>query len=178
MDTLINQIVNQLEIDQEHAQRAIGAILAFCRKQAGEDFDFDGFLSKLPGSVGLLQTSAPSPTDGNAVPNTSRGSSSEVFSVIGILVWFITAFGIMDVIKSLARKFLGEGAVKMLESAGDGAELASILNKLGIDQDQGAKMLAMFVDYAKLKAGPVMIDKLMESIPALQAAIRSSKKEE
>jgi hypothetical protein len=50
----------------------------------------------------------------------------------------------MDVFKSLVRKFLGEGAVKMLESA---------MNKLGIDQDQGAKMLAMFVDYAKLKAG-------------------------
>jgi hypothetical protein len=70
MDTLINEIVNQLGIDQEHAQRAIGAILAFCRKQAGEDFDFDESHSKLPGSAGLLQTSAPSPTDSNGVPTT------------------------------------------------------------------------------------------------------------
>jgi hypothetical protein len=162
MDTLINQIVNQLDLDPSQAKTAIGAILRFCRTQAAEvdNFDFDAFLTKLPGSESLLQT------EKNYDVTTQQQSNAVL--IIGLLTWFLKAFGIMEILKTLLTRFFGDSAVKLLDSAGDGAELASVFRNLGINREQGTKMVAMFVDYAKLKAGPVVIDKLLESIPALQ----------
>jgi len=161
MDTLINQIVNQLDLDPSQAKSAIGAILRFCRTQAVDNnFDFDAFLTKLPGSESLLQT------EKNYDVTTQQ--QSNVVLIIGLLTWFLKAFGIMEILKTLLTRFFGDSAVKLLDSAGDGAELASVFRSLGMNREQGTKMVAMFVDYAKLKAGPVVIDKLLESIPALQ----------
>jgi hypothetical protein len=66
----------------------------------------------------------------------------------------------------------------MLESAGDGAELVDLLNKLGLSTDQGKSMVNMLVEFMRGKLGPEVVDKLKDQIPAVKAFLASTKKDE
>jgi hypothetical protein len=85
---------------------------------------------------------------------------------------------VLDLLKKLLSTFFGDNAMQMIGTLQDGAELSAVLNKLGIDNEKGVKIVAMLVEFMKEKISPATVEQLSEKVPALKAFLRESKKEE
>lgn len=174
MDELVSKVVGQLGLDEKQAKQAFGALLAFIKTHVGDDFDFSGLLAKIPGAETTLRDAE---ADDN-VPTSGTKAGPNSLSIVGIVTWFLETLGVMDILKKLLSTFFGENAVQMLDSAKDGAELVTVMDKLGITKEQGIKMAKMLVDLVKYNVGPETVDKLAAQVPALRALLGDTKKDE
>jgi nucleoid DNA-binding protein len=177
MDELIKQVVEKLGLDQEVVNKAIGAVLKFMKDHAGKDIDFaNEILNKLPGAETLVKDAdKPLPPESAPRANSEGGGAT---SLLMAIINFIFNSPIMDIIKKLLGMVFGEGAVKMIDSAGGGVEVAGIMNKLGISQEQGTQIVSMLISFMKNKVGADTVDKIISEIPAVKAFLNSSKKDE
>jgi hypothetical protein len=176
MDKLIKKVVDQLGLDEEITRKALGALLIFLKSHVGEDFDFSEILTKLEGAEALIKSAEeePLPEDNNA--RGAQGGSTFLSLIVMVL-----KSPLMAPILAILKQFLGvfmPSVLPMLESAGDGAELVDLLNKLGLSTDQGKSMVNMLVEFMRGKLGPEVVDKLEDQIPAVKAFLASTKKDE
>jgi flagellar biosynthesis component FlhA len=87
--------------------------------------------------------------------------------------------GVLELIKKFLTPFLGVSTVKQLiDSVEDGAELAIILQNLGISREQGVQMVKMLVDFLKETVSPETVQKITEQVPAIKVFMGEAKKEE
>lgn len=172
-DKLVKQAIDKIGLDETQAKQALGALLSFCKNQAG-DFDFDGMMKKIPGMTEVFEDAKAS----RDVPTDGGNGGSIQYTVIGILTYFFKTFGLLDILKNLLAPFLGENGVRMLEGGADSLELAGILEKLGVSKEQGTKLVKMLVDFVKKHVGGDTVDNLVKSVPVLQTIMAEEKKEE
>lgn len=104
--------------------------------------------------------------------------SGGAFGILGLIVTLLKIFGVLEILKRLLSTFFGDGAVKMLDTVTDGAELTAVLSSFGIEPEQGAKMIKMLIDYMKEKVSPEKVEELAEMVPSLKAFLDDTKKEE
>ena len=174
MDELIRLVVDRLGLDENVTRKAIGAVLAFLKDQVGEDFDFSKITSQLQGAESLMNDSEAQ----TAAREGVETKSSKPTGIIGLILSIMKAFGVLEILKKLLATFFGESAVKMIESVSEGAELAVVLNKLGISQEQGATIVKMIVNFMKDKIDPETVEKLTEQVPALKALVGQAEAQE
>ena len=176
MDELTRLISARLGLEEGVVRKATGALLRFLDEQSGSGFDFNKILSSLPGAEGLMKDEEAE----QAVRSAPRASGpSGIFGLVFHLIFsLLQAFGVIAILKKLLTNVFGENAAKMIDTFSDGAQLAAVLGKLGIDHQQGLKMVRMVVDYMKEKVDPETIDKLTEQVPAVKAFLDEEKKEE
>lgn len=156
-------------------RKAVGAVLAFLKDQvANKNFDFNKILEQLQGAQEIMEDSEAQEA-ARAGPASATGGYT---GITGLIYMIFKAFGVFEILKKLLSTFFGENAVQMIDAVKDGAELSAVLSKLGIDQEQGAKMVQMLVDFLKEKVSPETVEQLSESVPALKAFLGESKKEE
>ena len=175
MDELIVLVAGKLGLDEAVVKQAIGAVLKFLKERSSDSFDFDAILSKLPGAADLM-------SDGKVKAAVREGEKeakkSAPSGIIGLVFALLKVFGVLAILKQLLSTYFGESAVKLLESVEDGAELTAVMRQLGIDRDQGIKVVRMVMDFMKDKVDSNTIEKLTEQIPGLKAVLTESKKDE
>jgi len=176
MDVLIPKVSQQLGLDEAVVRKALGAVLAFLNEQVKKkDFDFSKILSHLQGAEQLMR-------DADAQEAAAKGTATEQqkgpTGIVGLIFTLLKAFGVIAILKKLLSTFFGENAVKLIDTIEDGAELAVVMEKLGIDHDQGVKIVKMLVDFMKQKVSPETVEQLADSVPALKAFVGETKKEE
>jgi hypothetical protein len=173
MDELIKQVITKLDLDEEVTRKAIGQVLAFLKKNVGDDFDFSTILSKLQGADSLIaKANEPLPDGKRAEP-----ASPAAGVILQLITWLLSAVPVLDILKKILVVLFGASAVQMIDSAGDGAELIGKLNGLGITKEQGTKVVTMLISFMKQKLGPEVVDDLTEKIPALKAFLDTTKKD-
>jgi uncharacterized protein (DUF2267 family) len=175
MDQLILLIVDKLGMDEDVVKHAIGAVLKFLKERSSGSFDFDAILSKLPGAADLMKDDKARAAVQEGEQQAKKSGPS---AIIGLVFSLLKVFGVLAILKQLLSTFFGESAVRLLESVEDGAELTAVMRKLGINRDQGIKVVRMVMDFIKDKVDSDTIDKLTEQIPALKAILTESKKDE
>jgi uncharacterized protein (DUF2267 family) len=175
MDELIVLVVGKLGLDEVVVKQAIGAVLKFLKERSPDSLDFDAILSKLPGAANLMR-------DDKAKAAVQEGEQQAKKSgpsgIIALVLSLLKVFGVLAILKQLLSTFFGESAVKLLDSIEDGAELTAVMRQLGINRDQGIKVVRMVMDFMKDKVDSDTIEKLTEQIPGLKAILAESKKEE
>jgi len=176
MDELIRLVVDNHGLDEGVTRKAIGTVLAFLKDHVGEDFDFSKITSQLDGAETLMNDAEAQTAAREGVETKSSGLSG----IIGLIVSLMKTFGVLEVLKKILSTFFGDSAVKMIESVSDGAELAAILNKFGISQEQGIKIVKIMVNFTKDKIDPETVEQLAEHVPAVKAFLggEGSKKED
>lgn len=193
MDELITSVCSQVGVDEAVAKQAIGAILCFLKEQVADTkFDFDKVTSKLKGAIDLMNEAPKTKeeakldremdessggTDESTTPRAAATGTSS-FNIVALIQWILTAGPLLEILKKLLRMFFGEGAVQMLTSASETADLTAILSNLGVSQEMAKKMVPILVKYMKEKLGPETVDQLAENVPALKPFLDASKKEE
>lgn len=174
MDELINDVIAKLGLDEEVTRKAIGQVLSFLKKSAaGVDFDFWGkILSKLQGADLLI--------DKANEPISRSSSKRAVFlywgSILKVVAWMLGLGSYMAIFKRILSLFVGKTAVRLIDSAGDGALLASKLYELGISKDKGTTLTNMLISFMKQKAGQKVVDELIDEVPILKTVIGIAKK--
>lgn len=176
MDVLITKVSQQLGLEEAVVQKSLGAVLAFLNEQVKKkDFDFSKILSHLQGAEQLMR-------DADAQEAAAKGAATEQrkgpTGIVGLIFTLLKAFGVIAILKKLLSTFFGENAVGLIDTIEDGAELAVVMDKLGIDHDQGVKIVKMLVDFMKQKVSPETVEQLADSVPALKAFVGETKKEE
>jgi len=175
MDELINQVSNKIGVPPEQVQKALGAVLVFLKEQvARKDFDFNQILSHLQGAEQLLQDAQAQ----EAVRETTASSTGGYTGLTGLIVYLFKTFNVFAILKKILSTFFGENATQLIDTIQDGAELSAVLNKLGIDNEKGVKLVKMLVDFMKDKVSPETVEQLSEKVPALKAFLGDTKKEE
>eukprot|EP00978_Attheya_sp_CCMP212_P029522 scaffold105105_cov62-Attheya_sp.AAC.3 len=177
MEDLTNLAVERLGVDREVVETAFGLLLGFLKKKVGDDFDFSAILSKLKGAEKLIQDVEQQQQSERADPgNNNNKNGGGIYTVLYALIFQTPIF---DIIKKIISMLFGEGAIKMLTTAGDGAEVLSMLEKAGLTTEQTKSIVTMLIDFMKKKVDPETVDKLVEQIPSLKALlVEQSKKEE
>lgn len=172
MDELIKIIASKIGVKEEVAKKAIGGVLNFLKENHGK-VDFDEILSKLDGAEDLMNDREVQVAvkEGEAETKSSPGG------IFGLIFTVLKAFGVIAMLKQLLQPIFGDSAVKLIDSVEDGAELAGIMSKLGIDRDQAMKVVQTIISFMKDKLDPDTIDQLTESVPALKAFLGSKKDE-
>lgn len=151
-------------------------VLKFLNDQAQQrDFDFSSILSNLDGAEDLMHSSEARTA---AAEGEAARSSGSPMSIVGLVFALLKIFGVIAILKGLLATFFGENAVKMLDTATEGAELAAVMNSLGVDREQGVKMVKMLFDFMKEKVSPETVEQLVDVVPALKAFLGETKKEE
>ena len=179
IEELVKQVIAQLNLDEEVTRKAIGLVLSFVKKMCRRSgFDFDQILQKLPGADNLIERSADPLTNESTAATKSQTPVTLVGGIIAIVVWLLKTGPFLDILKRVLSMFFGAEAVKMIDSAGDGAELLGNLNTIGITKEQGTKVVTMLVSFMKQHVGTDTMDELVEKIPALKAIIGDTTKKE
>jgi hypothetical protein len=138
--------------------------------------DFDQILSHLEGAQDLMEDSqAKEAVRGVEEREKPKKGPTTIF---GLIYAVLKMFGVIEILKQLLQPIFGESVVKLIDSIDDGAELASVLNQLGVSREQGVKMVRMLVDFMKDKLDSDTVDKLVEQVPALKVFLAEDKKEE
>ena len=91
---------------------------------------------------------------------------------------FLTKGLIFEMIKKILGMLMGTNAVKMIESASGGVEVAGMMTKLGISTEQGSSIVLMLISFMKGKVGDEVVDQMCDQIPAVKSFLDSSKKDE
>jgi uncharacterized protein (DUF2267 family) len=175
MDELIHLVVGKLGLDEVVVKQAIGAVLKFLKERSSDSFDFDAILSKLPGAADLMKDDKARAAVNEGEQQAKKSGPS---GIIALVFSLLKIFGVLAILKQLLSTFFGESAVKLLESVEDGAELTAVMRQLGINRDQGIKVVRMVMDCMKDKVDSDTIEKLTEQIPGLKAILTESKKDE
>lgn len=171
MDELIASVAEQIGVEEEVAKKAVGAVLKFI-KENQDKIDFEAILEKLEGAQELVATrEAEEETSQQVAQPGGGGIFGLVFSILKIL-------GVIAMLKSFLQPIFGDGAVKLIDSVEDGAELADVMNKLGIDAEQGSKITKMLFTFMKDKLDADLVEQLLEAVPAVKAFVGDLKKEE
>jgi hypothetical protein len=178
IEELVNQVIAQLNLNEDVTRKSIGLVLSFVKKMCQRSgFDFDKILQQLPGAETLIERSSdPLPSQSNSAKSTT--SVTLIGGFIAILVWLLKNSPMLDILKRILSMFFGDQAVKMIDSAGDGAELLGSLDKIGISKDQGTKVVTMLVSFMKQHVGSETIDELIDNIPALKSFLGDTTKKE
>ena len=177
MDELIARISQKLGVEEEKVRTALGAVLAFLKDQvANKNFDFSKILEHLKGAEQLMKES--SETMAAARAGEDNSPTGGYTGIMGLLYMMFKTFGVLDILKKLLSTFFGENAVQMIDTIADGAELSAVLNKIGIDNENGVKIVKMLIEFMKDKVSPETIEQLAEKVPSLKAFLGESKKEE
>jgi uncharacterized protein (DUF2267 family) len=174
MDELIHLVVGKLGLDEVVVKQAIGAVLKFLKERSSDSFDFDAILSKLPGAADLMKDDKARAAVNEGEQQAKKSGPS---GIIALVFSLLKIFGVLAILKQLLSTFFGESAVKLLESVEDGAELTAVMRQLGINRDQGIKVVRMVMDFMKDKVDSDTIEKLTEQIPGLKAVLTESKKD-
>ena len=169
MDELISQVCDKIGVDKAVASKAIGSILEFLKDNVGKDFDFSSLLNSMPGAETLLKE-ADEPLSSGEQP---RENSEVAGGIIGLIKWVLSIGPVWDMLKYLLTLVFGEQATKMLESTGEGVELAGMLNKLGLSKEQGTTMVTMLINFMRDKVDPNLVDQLIDQIPLLKSMMGS-----
>jgi hypothetical protein len=178
IEELVKQVIAQLKLDEDVTRKAIGLVLSFVKKMCQRSgFDFNKILQELPGADTLIERSS------DSLPNQANSSKSEtsmtlIGGIIAIVVWLLKTGPFLDMLKRILSMFFGDQAVKMIDSAGDGAELLGNLNKIGISKDQGTKVVTVIVSFMKQHVDSETIDELIEKVPALKSLLGDTTKKE
>ena len=180
MDELIKLVADQLGLDEAVVKKSLGAILAFVKEKA-TNLDFNKLLADLGETA---QTLLQDEDAENAVHEATRdgpggdGDSKGPTGIFGLIFTILKAFGVMEMLKKLLQPVFGESVVKMLETVEDGAELAVVLEKLGVSREKAVQMVKMLFDFVKEKAGPETVQKVVDEIPAVKVFLGEAKKED
>jgi endogenous inhibitor of DNA gyrase (YacG/DUF329 family) len=192
MDELIRGVAQKLGLEEAVVKKSFGAILAFCKEQC-KDIDFNHLLADLGSTAQALLQDAEVSDENNNAPrssvgssnssaesssNTSRSSSGPT-GIFGIIFAVLKALGVIQMLKNLLQPIFGESAVKLIDSVEDGAELAVVLEKLGISRAQGVQMVKMLLDFLKDNvASPETVQKITQQVPAIKVFLGEAKKDE
>ena len=188
MDELIRAVAQKLGLEEAVVKKSFGAILAFCKEQC-KDIDFNKLLADLGSTAQALLQDAEVCAENNA-PRSSVGGSAESSSntsrsssgptgIFGIIFAVLKALGVIQMLKNLLQPIFGESAIKLIDSVEDGAELAVVLEKLGISREQGVQMVKMLLDFLKDNvASPEIVQKITQQVPAIKVFLGEAKKDE
>jgi ribosomal protein L13E len=171
MEDLTNLAVERLGVDREVVETAFGLLLGFLKKKVGDDFDFSAILSKLKGAEKLIQHVEQQQQSERADPGSSSSNKNSGGGIYTFLYALIFQTPIFDIIKKIISMLFGEGAIKMLTTAGDGAEVLAMLEKAGLTTEQTKSIVTMLIDFMKKKVDPETVDNLVEQIPSLKALL-------
>jgi hypothetical protein len=179
INELIKQVVGQLNLDEDTVKKAVGVVMKFLKDNTGEDFDFvDKIMTKLGGSEQLVeeaQREMEKPTTPKEKSTTSTTTS--ILSLIKTMISLIPV-PILDIVTKFIKTFFGENAIKMIKSAGEGVEVAGMMEQLGISKEQATSIAKMLVSFMKSKIGDDVVDELVEQVPIVKKYLDSSKKDE
>jgi hypothetical protein len=190
MDELITKVCTKLNVDEDVAKQAIGAILIFLKEQVDlyggkGEFDFSRITDKLKGAIPLMNDAPKTAAEAkkehqeNHPEGETFTTSQSLFqSVVAVIQYILTVGPIFDLLKKMLSTFFGEGAVQMLESSKDSADMMAILSNLGISHETAKHMMTLLVSFLNEKVGPETVEKLSECVPALQPFLETTKKEE
>lgn len=171
MDDLIKIVAGKIGVDEGVAKKAIGAVLNFLKEQDLKSINFDEILSKLQGAQDLMKDRDVqiAVKEGEAEQPKSGGGG-----IFGLVFSILKAFGVIAMLKQLLQPIFGDSAVKMIDSLEDGAQLAAIMSKLGIDRQQATKVVNSIITFMKEKLDVDTVNKLTESVPALKVFLEES----
>lgn len=177
MDQLITKVCEKLGIEQDVAKKAVGAVLKYIQENHPQDkIDFNAIMEKLQGANELVTDYT---TSREAVgAEEMKASSSSGGGLFGLIFSLLKLFGIIAMLKAFVQPIFGDSAVKLIDSVEDGADLAIVLNKLGIDREQARNLCTTLVSFMKEKLDPELVEKLLDAVPAVKAFVGDFKKEE
>lgn len=142
MDDFIKSVTKQLGIDPGAASNAVGSLLGMLKSQ-GDKGAVGDLLKKLPGADALIGAAGSGGTGGAAAKGGVGGLMGKVGGMVGGLT--------------------GGGA----SGAGGLAGLAVA----GLSGDKVKSFVKMFVEWARKKVGAEIVDKAINSVPALKGLI-------
>lgn len=137
MDELIGQITSQLNMETDKAETGVGALLSIIKEKAA-DGDAAALLGALPGSEDLISKASALASDG---AGAGGGLLGGLMSKVSTLMGGSSTGEIMGMLS----KFQGAG--------------------IGMDDVKG--MAPMLIGFAKEKAGPELVDKIIGQVPGL-----------
>jgi hypothetical protein len=147
MSDLVNQLTAHTGISPELAQKGLGALLSFLKKELGDE-TFEKVESSIPEASALRSQHESAPESGEAAP--SQGS-------------------LFDMISGLAGKLLGG-------KAGEGVDLLATFSKLGFKPEQIEAFLPKAIELIKTYLSPELIQKLLLALPAIAKLLGSGAK--
>jgi uncharacterized protein (DUF2267 family) len=177
MDEVIKMVANKIGVDEAVARQAVGAVLNFLKENHGK-VDFQAIVSKLQGAEDLMNDREVVAVTAEAGAEKAAAPTGGTGGILGLIFTLLKAFGVIALLKQLLQPIFGDSVVKMIDSVEDGAELAAIMSKLGINRDQAIKVVQTLITFMKDKLDSDTIDKLTEQIPAVKALLGESKKDE
>ena len=188
MDGLVRSASTKLNVEEDVAETAVGAILNFIKKHYVSDegsLDFDKIMETFEGAQKILKKEevreesirpgVSAQTAGATSTATTKSSSS---TIVGLVLHFLKAFGILSIIKTFLETIFGESATKMIESVEDGADLLVAFRELKITREQGLEILKMVWVMLQDKLDEKTLDRINKSIPAIQSLLKNFKKDE
>ncbi|CAJ1939025.1 unnamed protein product [Cylindrotheca closterium] len=187
MDQLVRDVSNRLNVDEDVAQTALGAILKFIKKNYVTDegsLDFEQILEHLKGAGKLLQKeeareekSIPPPQATNTTSDakSSTATTGGTSSIVGMIIQVLKLLGILTMLKTFLEPIFGESVTRMIDSVEEGAELTAVFRDLKIDRDQGITILNMLWTTMQEKLDQKTLERIMSSIPALQTLLDTIK---
>lgn len=175
MDELIGQVCTRFGLDEAVCRKAMGQVLQFIKKNVPKDFDWLTLLSKLQGAAKLLKDANDPLPRGTKDP---KQDSPVTGGLAGIISMLLSMDFVVDLLKKILTSVFGEASAKLIDSAGDGADLIGKLNSLGISTEQATKMVQMLLGFMKNKTNPETVNELLKKVPALAAMSGDEKKEE
>ena len=179
MDQLITQVCEKLSIEQDVAKKAVGAVLKYIQENHPQDkIDFNAIMDKLQGANELVTEYTTSREAVGADEMKASSSSSGGGGLFGLIFSLLKLFGIIAMLKAFVHPIFGDGAVKLIDSVEDGADLAIVLKKLGIDREQAKNLCKTLFSFMKDKLDPELVEKLLDAVPAVKAFVGDFKKEE
>ncbi|KAL3931394.1 MAG: hypothetical protein SGBAC_011330 [Bacillariaceae sp.] len=176
MDELVRSVSNRLNVEEDVAQTAVGAILNFIKKHYVTDegsLDFDQILEQIKGAKNVLRKEEEREVSTTATEEKATTATAGNSSIIQLVLQVLKAFGVLAVLKTFLEQIFGESATKMIESVEDGAELTAVFRDLKIDRDQGITVLKMLWSTLQEKLDADTLERIMASIPALKTLLET-----
>ena len=140
----------QLGIGQDKAQSATKGVLQTLQGQA-DGPDFSKFLSALPGAADLLK--------GGARSGSGGGGGGGLMGSLGGLMGGSGGGDLGGLMGSLGGALGGK--------SGGALGILGALQSGGLDADKGGQFLQMFVQFAKEKVGPAVLQAVLAKVPEL-----------
>lgn len=154
MDALITKVCNKIDVDENDARNAVGAVLNYVKKNHSDGaVDFEKIMTKVPGADSLMQDEEAR----EAATEAKQAGGGGMFALIFDL---LKAFGVIAILVSLVQPIFGDAAVKMIEGIEDGAELVGVLGKYGITRGKAVQVVHLLFGFMKENVDAEVIGKI------------------
>ena len=178
MDPLIKSVAQQIGVDEAVAKKAVGAVLNFI-KDNNTNIDWTKILESLQGAQDVMDTTRAGPEQQEETGTTAKTeSTSGGGGLLGLVFSLLKMFGVIAMLKTFLQPIFGDSVVKLIDSAEDGAQLATIMNQLGINREQGVQVVQSLFAFMKDHLDADLVDQIFDAVPAAKAFLGDTKKEE